>query len=141
MELQSRLHPGHITLNKKNMKTWKMSCMVVSFLMGIIILFAFTFRRAEPVLKTTAFIPPKGCVFRTIMGEESSDKYYIHKTPENVQRAVDQGMLWMVKAQHDDGGWGAGSHQRQNITNPHAVESDPATTAMVAMAMLRSGMT
>jgi hypothetical protein len=89
----------------------------------------------------SAFVPPKGCVFRTIMGEESSARHFIHKTPENVQRAVDQGLRWIVEAQQENGGWGAGSHQRQNVVNPHAVETDPATTAMVAMAMLRSGTT
>lgn len=108
---------------------------------AIVMLLAFTFRRAEPTKKRIAFVPPKGCVFRTVMGEESSQNYFIYKTPENVQRALDQGLNWIVEAQHANGGWGAGSHQRQDITNPHAVDTDPATTAMVAMAMLRSGST
>lgn len=103
------------------------------------VLFSFTFRRSESVKKKIPFVPPKGCVFRTIMGEESSAEHFKYKTPEAVQRAVDQGLDWIVEAQHQDGGWGAGSHQRQDITNPHAVQTDPATTAMVAMAMLRSG--
>lgn len=87
------------------------------------------------------FVPPKGCVFRTIMGEESSANHFVYKTPEQVQKAVDQGLDWIMEAQQSDGGWGAGMHRRQDITNPHAVETDPATTAMVAMAMLRSGNT
>ena len=123
------------------MKTWRMSIALMLVITSIIVLFAFTFRRAESVRKKTAFVPPKGCVFRTIMGEESSDQHFIHKTPENVQRAVDHGLTWIVEAQQTNGGWGAGSHQRQNIINPHDVETDPATTAMVAMAMLRSGTT
>lgn len=75
------------------------------------------------------------------MGEESADRHDLYKTPERVQRSVEHGLQWLMQAQQADGGWGAGSHQRQHITNPHAVETDPATTAMVAMAMLRSGTT
>lgn len=123
------------------MKTWKMFLMMAILISSIAILFAFTFRRAEPPKKTKPFLPPKGCVFRTIMGEESSANHFVHKTPENVQRAVDQGLLWIIQAQHENGGWGAGSHHRQDIRDPHAVPTDPATTAMVAMSMLRSGTT
>lgn len=47
----------------------------------------------------------------------------------------------MARAQHNNGGWGAGSHARQDILDPHAVNADPATTAMVAMALLRTGTT
>ena len=123
------------------MNTGKMSTLMILMLTGIITLFAFSFRRAEPVKKKIPFVPPKGCVFRTIMGEESSHGHLVYKTPANVQRAVDQGLNWIVGAQQDNGGWGAGMHTRQDITNPHAVQTDPATTAMVAMALLRSGTT
>jgi hypothetical protein len=84
---------------------------------------------------------PKGCVFRTVMGEESSDSMFVYKTPERVSLSVDRGLHWLVRAQHPDGGWGAGSHARQEVMDPHAVQPDPATTAMVAMAMLRTGST
>lgn len=123
------------------MNTWKMSTMVTLFAAVIIALFAFSFRRAEPVRKKIPFVPPKGCVFRTIMGEESSYKHDVYKTPEHVQRAVDLGLNWIVEAQHPNGGWGAGMHRHQDVRDPHAVATDPATTAMVAMAMLRSGTT
>lgn len=123
------------------MNTWRMSMMVTLFMTCIVTLLAFTFRRMESPKKGRAFTPPKGCVFRTAMGEESSVGHFVYKTPENVQRAVDHGLNWIVEAQQPNGGWGAGSHQRQDVTNPHAVETDPATTAMVAMAMLRSGTT
>ncbi|MEX2235181.1 MAG: hypothetical protein WD824_23665 [Cyclobacteriaceae bacterium] len=123
------------------MKTWRLPGMMVLVMTSIILLLAFTFRRADPVKKRVPFAPPKGCVFRTIMGEEASVNHFIHKTPENVQRAVDHGLSWIIEAQQANGGWGAGSHHRQDITNPHAVETDPATTSMVAMAMLRSGTT
>ena len=51
------------------------------------------------------------------------------------QRAVD----WLIEAQSPNGGWGAGSHAYQNITDPHAVQTDPATTSFAAMALLKAG--
>lgn len=84
---------------------------------------------------------PKGCVFRTVMGEESSEGDFIHKTPENVEKSVQKGLTWLMQAQQNNGGWGAGLHSRQDVIDPHAVTTDPATTSMVLMAMLRSGHT
>lgn len=115
--------------------------MTVAVTTCIVTLFAFTFRRADEGKKRNPFVPPKGCVFRTVMGEESSRNFGVYKTPENVQRALDRGLSWMIEAQHGDGGWGAGTHQRQDVMNPHAVHTDPATTSMVAMALLRNGTT
>ncbi len=54
---------------------------------------------------------------------------------------VQQGVEWLVKAQHNDGGWGGGSHAAQNILDPHAVATDPATTAFSLLALLRAGHT
>ncbi|MEO0469528.1 MAG: hypothetical protein AAF206_07910 [Bacteroidota bacterium] len=54
---------------------------------------------------------------------------------------VVKALSWLHKAQAKDGGWGAGAHARQNVRNPHAVKTDPATTAFVAMALLRAGNT
>ena len=54
---------------------------------------------------------------------------------------VQRGADWLVKAQHPGGGWGAGSHARQELRDPHRVSTDPATTAFVAMALLRTGST
>ncbi len=84
---------------------------------------------------------PKGCVFLTLMGEESSDSSFVYKTPERILFNTQAGLDWIVRAQSDNGGWGAGSHARQDITDPHAVPTDPATTSMVAMALLRNGHT
>ena len=42
----------------------------------------------------------------------------------------DQAVNWLLEAQSPNGGWGAGSHSYQNITDPHAVQTDPATTAL-----------
>ena len=81
----------------------------------------------------------KGCVFRTVFGEESSDHDHLTNTPENVRASINRGLDWIITAQQKNGGWGAGSHHRQDIMDPHAVSTDPATTAMVAMALLRTG--
>ena len=46
---------------------------------------------------------------------------------------------WLIEAQAQDGGWGAGSHAFQNVRDPHLVKTDPATTAFAAMALLKAG--
>ncbi len=137
MQFLVALHP--ILKKIKTMKTLKpvlFSLLAVS----TIILLAFTFNkeRKASVIKPLRPIP-KGCVFMTVMGEEKSDSFFIYKTPEKVRQTVNQGLQWIIKAQNNNGGWGAGSHNRQDIIDPHAVNADPATTSMVAMAILRSG--
>ncbi len=84
---------------------------------------------------------PKGCVFQTLFGEQSSDSAFRYKTPVRAQTSTEDGLAWISKAQLRSGGWGAGTHSRQDVMDPHAVKADPATTAMVAMALLRSGNT
>jgi hypothetical protein len=83
----------------------------------------------------------KGCVFRTVFGEDPSESMNIYNTPENVTHAIVEALGWIIQAQDEDGGWGSGTHAAQNIMDPHAVKPDPATTAMVCMAILRSGST
>lgn len=120
------------------MKTWKIS------LIGLVIVSAvltLAFRRIDTSGTNVPFAPPKGCVFRTVMGEESSDSSFVYKTPVAVEQAVNHGLAWIALAQNRNGGWGAGTHARQDVLDPHAVSPDPATTAMVAMALLRSGNT
>ena len=48
---------------------------------------------------------------------------------------------WMAKAQHKNGGFGAGTHARQDVMDPHGVHTDPATSALVGMAFIRTGNT
>lgn len=83
----------------------------------------------------------KNCVFRTFFGEEPSDSNFIYKTPEKVASSQEMAFAWISKAQLSNGGWGAGTSQRQDIFDPHAVTADPACTAIVAMALLRCGNT
>jgi hypothetical protein len=109
---------------------------------GSLLIFGFTYKRFNlRDVDPTKYASEKGCVFRTVMGEESSEDYAVHKTPERVVQSVNRGLSWIEKAQSRDGGWGAGSHSRQDIVDPHAVNTDPATTAMVSMALLRTGNT
>jgi Prenyltransferase and squalene oxidase repeat len=81
--------------------------------------------------------PAQPCVFQTVFGLQPSDSNFIYKTPAKAQKAIDEALQWMAKAQGDDGGWGAGSFYAQEVIDPHAVKSDPATTAIVSMALLR----
>ncbi|MEM7299141.1 MAG: hypothetical protein AAF391_12855, partial [Bacteroidota bacterium] len=83
----------------------------------------------------------KGCTFKTLFGEESSEGFEIHKNSENVAVSLSTGLKFLVEAQHNNGGWGAGSHSMQHIRDPHAVKADPATTSMVGMALIRNGNT
>jgi len=81
------------------------------------------------------------CIMKTIIGTDTSQEGKListFKTPEKVEVSIKKGLDWMGKAQAPDGGWGAGTHSRQDINDPHAVTSDPATTALVAMSLLRT---
>ncbi len=123
------------------MKTWK-AVVIALFAISTMILLSFTFRReSKPKHRSTYRSIPKGCVFRTVMGEESSDSSFLYFTSEKALTSIQHGLEWITKAQSQNGGWGAGSHHRQDVMDPKAVPSDPATTAMVAMALLRSGST
>jgi hypothetical protein len=58
-----------------------------------------------------------------------------------VPEFVNKGIQWLVKAQHEDGGWGAGSSANQKNRDPRQVKIDPATTAFTASALVRAGHT
>lgn len=103
-----------------------------------------SFRPAQPLVSTELACddkPIEGCVFKTVFEGEGVDKEFRMAIPAKVQQASKRGLDWLVNAQHKDGGFGAGSHSMQHIRNPHKVKADPATTAMVAMAILRAGST
>ena len=85
--------------------------------------------------------PHHVCVMKTILGLDTAHQNSFpgaFKTPEEVKRSLERGLSWIDKAQAPDGGWGAGSHNAQHIKDPHAVTSDPATSALVAMSLLRT---
>jgi hypothetical protein len=81
------------------------------------------------------------CVMKTILGIDKSPDATLISTftsNEKVDVSVTKGLDWISKVQGKDGGWGSGSHYNQNVMDPHAVSSDPASTALVAMALLRT---
>lgn len=84
---------------------------------------------------------PLGCVFKTVFEGEGVDPNFTVKTPAEVITSQDKAYDWMVQAQNQDGGFAAGTHAHQEVMDPHAAKSDPATTAMVSMALLRAGST
>jgi hypothetical protein len=94
--------------------------------------------------KAHCHVPPEevqGCVFKTVYEGEGLDPEFILATPEKVLKAEEKALAWLMKVQGQDGGFGAGAHARQDIRDPYAVATDPATTAMVGMAILRMGST
>jgi hypothetical protein len=83
----------------------------------------------------------KFCVMKTVFGLDNNTGASwasAIETPAKVDAAVKKALEWIDKAQGYDGGWGAGTHAKQGIMDPHAVPSDPASTSLVAMALLRS---
>jgi len=104
-------------------------------------LFAISFSKNETQQKQRTLASIDGCVFQTVMGEQSSKDFAIYKSTENLSLAVRDGLSWLAKAQLPNGGFGAGSHSAQRVMDPHAVKADPATTSMVVMSLLRSNLT
>jgi hypothetical protein len=64
-----------------------------------------------------------------------------HELPEPgpIDPFMEKGIEYLVAAQHENGGWGGGSHAHQQERNPHAVQVDPGSTSFAAMALMRAG--
>jgi hypothetical protein len=108
--------------------------------------FIFAFRTQdrneyELASKPACCLKPEeaNCVFRTILNLEGFDTAGLTAHTVLVEGAIHNGLDWLSHAQGANGGWGAGSHFHQEIRDPHAVEADPATTALAGMALLRCG--
>ena len=80
----------------------------------------------------------KACIFKSIFKEEDNSGYPSFKNPESLTKSLDDGIAWVLKAQQENGGWGAGLSSRQGMMDPHAVQTDPATSAMVGLALIRN---
>lgn len=106
-------------------------------------LFFTAFTKNKTAITSTVNCTPeeKACVFKTMLGLESYDTALVIHNRALVESSIRKGLVWMAAAQADNGGWGAGSHSRQDVRDPHAVDTDPATTALVAMSLLRNGNT
>lgn len=84
------------------------------------------------------------CVMKTMFGLETASAIPVisaEELPAEVQTSIEKGNSWIATAQQPDGGWGSGSHTRQDVNDPHAVPSDPATTSVVCLSLLRTGNT
>jgi hypothetical protein len=110
-------------------------------LLGLAAFYSVTMSNGTYEETARVLTPSEGCVFMTVMGEQSSEDFNIYKSDENLMLSVRDGLSWLSDAQLPNGGYGAGSHNAQHVRDPHAVKADPATTAMVAQAFLRSGTT
>ena len=106
-----------------------------------LVLFSFNTAATKACCMKPAGARPEGCVFKTVFEGEGLDPNFVMKTPAEVLTSEGRAYDWMAKAQNTDGGFAAGTHASQNVMDPHASPSDPATTAMVSMAMLRAGST
>ena len=78
---------------------------------------------------------------QSVVRSETQNSPYVHSEddPKPLAPFAERALDWLAAAQSEGGGWGAGSHNRQDITDPHAVDVDPATTAFAALALVRSG--
>ena len=94
-------------------------------------------------IKTAPEKTHKACVMRTIFNEPQKTvdlKAYMEDFRKGkIDSSINTGKEWLLKAQAPNGGWGAGSHSKQDITDPSKVQQDPASTAMSLMALLRLG--
>lgn len=101
------------------------------------------FKNTATVTETPVEKKHNACVMRTIFNEPQPNvnlKAYMEELRTGkVDSAITSGFNWLLKAQAANGGWGAGTHSRQDITDPNKVEQDPASTAMATMALLRLG--
>lgn len=116
---------------------WILCCAVTA---GIALV-AFVPRYDERVAVKPAIAcakPEKACVFLTLTGLAPFDTSQVMVNSKLIDASLRSGLQWLLQAQQSNGGWGAGNHQRQEVKDPHAVQADPATTALVGMALLRT---
>jgi len=106
-------------------------------------LYFFNQSSTKSANKTPAEKTHNACVMRTIFNEPQKAvdlKAYMDDFRKGkIDSSITTGKEWLLKAQAPNGGWGAGSHSRQDITDPGKVQQDPASTAMALMALLRLG--
>jgi hypothetical protein len=116
-------------------------------LLGLVFVFAWcgplTFVRSQQKGRDAATPLEQDAIKGTESKKDAAQKEKKKKPSDkvNAKKMVRRGIDWLVEAQHPDGGWGAGSHAHQDIRDPAAVPSDPATTAFAATAFLKAGHT
>lgn len=109
------------------------------FVCVALVAFVPRYENNKPVKATIACATPeKACVFLTLTGLAPFDTSQVMVNSKLIDASLRSGLNWLMQAQQQNGGWGAGTHERQNVLDPHAVQADPATTALVGMALLRT---
>jgi hypothetical protein len=78
------------------MKSWKIK-LLTGLVISSVVLLAFTVQKSSVSRRKVPFVP-KGCVFRTLMGEEPSKDFSQYKTPEKVVASLDRGLDWLAHA-------------------------------------------
>jgi hypothetical protein len=119
----------------------KMAGGIIIFSLASLFVPSFTNTKMNVDYHVSCSKPQQACVFKTLLGMEPFDASTIVHNRELVESSLMKGLVWMANAQLPNGGWGAGTHSRQDVLDPHAVAADPATTALVGMALLRNGST
>jgi hypothetical protein len=141
---------------KLRSKWWAPFCLLVLLIAGFTWFAYATFYNKSTMLlavnkdglmKKTDCTPGKEpqCVMKTIFGLDQSRMASfpaeVDELPAEAIASINKGLEWILDAQQEDGGWGAGSHNFQEVMDPHQVKADPATTALVSLALLRTGNT
>jgi hypothetical protein len=94
---------------------------------------------AEPIASDPAGQATKQIV-DSLVAEQKPAPKPVPNNP-NLPGFVQKGIAWLIASQHTDGGWGGGSHAQQSVRDPHAVQTDPATTAFTLLSLMRAGHT
>ncbi|MBL7702015.1 MAG: terpene cyclase/mutase family protein [Ferruginibacter sp.] len=106
-------------------------------------IYVFNDMAKPPETKTTAEKTHNACVMRTIFNEPQKNvdlKAYMEEFRKGkIDSSINTGKQWLLSTQATNGGWGAGTNARQDITDPSKVQLDPASTSMALMALLRLG--
>ena len=102
--------------------------------------FPLSFLQAEPVPSDPASAATKQVIDQ--LAEEHKPQPEPQPTPPGkLPPFMQKGIAWLIASQHNDGGWGGGSHAQQSVLDPHAVVTDPATTAFTLLSLLRASHT
>jgi hypothetical protein len=128
------------------MKLPPKKAMLIAFTLPLllILIYAFTFSYKTTTSRNDHLncTPERHvCVMKTIFELETTNSINQPELPADVKKSIQNALLWTIKAQLPDGGWGAGFHSRQDVRDPHAVKADPATTSLVLISLLRTGNT
>ncbi len=106
----------------------------LGFTIAVLFIWNFSGTKQAPVPPPAQNFPQIVHVVQPVSGNADEEV-------KPVPAFIEKGLVWLIAAQFENGGWGAGTHAQQNMHNPRAVEIDPATTAFSAMALLRAGNT